>query len=506
MRSTPTSVAMTGSMARDLEAHLLRSDGQEDLCLATYRPSAGTRRTSALLREFLPPEKGEREVHGNASFKGQYVVRASQIAAPSREGVVLLHSHPGGHGWQGMSSCDEDAERSYAYLAHEMTGLPLVGMTLAGGDKTWSARVWEPYGTPRSCESVRVVGDQLRISWNGDLRPRPLLGRHQLRTRSAWGEVIQADIARVRALVVGLGSVGLEVALRLAATGIVNIGIMDFDTIEEVNLDRLVGATSLDACLHRAKTDVAHRLLLEAATARDPRIDVFETSICEPQGLARALNYDVVFSCVDRPWPRAVLNMLAYSDLIPVIDGGIHIDPFVDGGIRNATWRSHVVRPGRPCLACNKQLDLGAVSADREGLWDDPSYIAGFPSSDLPARENVAALSVGVVSSLLTQFVSFVVAPGGRGDPGPLQYVLSTHTLGHRPDRTMENCYFEKSVADGDLRLDLTDQHAAAEEQRALRRSASSRFPVRLGRMADKGLGALRNALLSHLHRRSSTA
>jgi hypothetical protein len=59
--------------------------------------------------------------------------------------------------------------------------------------------------------------------------------------------------------------------------------------------------------------------------------------------------------------------MLAYADLIPVIDGGIHIDPFPDQGMRNATWRSRVIRPGRPCLSCNKQLNLGLVALDREG-------------------------------------------------------------------------------------------------------------------------------------------
>jgi molybdopterin-synthase adenylyltransferase len=506
MMNFRSSVAMTGDTDESLRDHLLRDDGQEDICIATYRPSTGIERRTALLNDLLLPGPGERTVHGNASFTGDYIVRAAVAAASKGAGIALLHSHPGATGWQRMSACDADAESSYAHLVHAMTGLPLLGMTLAGGDRTWSAREWSSDGLTTWSESVRVVAEHLQVSWNDALRPPPRLQPTQLRTASGWGERVQADITRLRVLVIGVGSVGLDVALRLAASGIEHVGVMDFDNVETKNLDRLIGATVQDVVLHRAKIDVARRLLLDGATAEHPTIAVHRLSVCEPDGHALALDYDIIFSCVDRPWARAVLNTIAYADYIPIVDGGIHIDAFPDQGMRNATWRSHVIRPGRPCLVCNKQLDPGAVALDRDGLLDDPAYIAGADRTSATAHQNVAALSISVAASLLAQFVSLVAAPGGQGEPGPLQYSLSTHTIEHLPYLSRPNCFFEKAAGSGDARIALTGRHKRADEIRAASDAAHHDRTARLGRIIDEGLDRLGRIAAHGLRRASARA
>ena len=210
---------------------------------------------------------------------------------------------------------------------------------------------------------------------------------------------------------------------------------------------------------------------MKADTAANCVIDVSDLSICEPEGLLFALDHDLIFCCVDRPWPRAVLNALAYSDLIPVIDGGIAIDTFDDGKMRGATWRSHVIRPGRPCMSCNRQLDLGQVIPDQQGLLEDPKYIAGVGRSKEPINQNVAPLSVSVSASLLAQYVSFGVAPARLGDPGPLRYTLSTHHLERLDCTTKAHCSAELAEAVGDQRIDLTGRHKQAER---MRRAANS--------------------------------
>ena len=487
MNSSATSVAMTAATERHLLDLLIRDDGQEDLCLSTYRPSTGATRSSALLRTVVPPENGDRFVHGNATVTAEYILRAAHIAQRDDCGLVLLHSHPGADCWQFMSGPDRDTESSYAYLVREITGQPLVGMTLGTGNHTWSARHWDVKSADqidcRHCTNVRVIGDRLKVSWNDRLSPPPQTNKTQIRTVSAWGEQCQTDLARRRILVVGAGSVGLDIIVRLASSGICCLTVMDFDTVEVHNLDRLIGATMRDARLQRPKIHVAFREAAKAATASEWQIDISDHSICEAEGLSVALDHDIIFCCVDKPWPRSVLNALAHTDLIPVIDGGIAIDTFTDGRMQNAVWRSHVIRPGRPCMNCTCQLDLGEVSLDRQGLLDDPQYIVGGDQPRETTNQNVAPLSVSVASSLLAQYVSFSVAPGGLGDPGPLRYWFSSHHLEKVSEEARPHCPVEQEESTGNLRTDLTGRHEQAERQR--KKTRSPRMRTRFLRWVD---------------------
>ena len=497
MIADSTSVAMTAATEKDLLTLLVREDGQEDLCLATYRPSTGETRSTALIRGVIPPEDGDRFVHGNATVTGDYILRAAETAQKDDSGLVLLHSHPGANSWQFMSGPDRDTESSYAYLVQEITGLPLVGMTLAAGNNAWSARHWDvDPGNRINCRhstNVRVIGEKLAVSWNHELRPAPKPNERQVRSVSAWGEHCQADLARRRALVVGAGSVGLDVILRLAASGICHLTVMDFDLVQMYNLDRLIGATLRDARLKRPKTHVAHREAARAATAGNFQIDISNYSICEPEGMRLALDHDIIFCCVDKPWPRSVLNAMAYTDLIPVIDGGIRIDILPDGRMRNAIWRSHVIRPDRPCMSCSRQLDLGEVQLDKQGLLDSPNYISGNGNVKKRSNQNVAPLSVNVAGSLLSQYVSFSVAPAGLGDPGPLRYSLSSHFLEHLKDRTRPHCPAEQEEGAGDQRTDMTGRHEKAERTRQMARVPETK--IRLLRWSDDGIQAVANQL-----------
>ena len=135
------SVVIPDDSHQVLHKHLLRLDGQEDLCFATYNPSFGLNRFSGIISSVILPEADEREVHGNVSFKANYFERAIRVARSRKEGLVFLHSHPV-PGWQGMSHDDIVAEERMAPATKAATGFPLLGMTI-GTDQAWSSQVLE---------------------------------------------------------------------------------------------------------------------------------------------------------------------------------------------------------------------------------------------------------------------------------------------------------------------------------------------------------------------------
>lgn len=496
--SRECSVVMTNRVSAILEEHLLRADRQEDICFAVWHPSTGRDRSTAVVCEIVLPLTGERSVHGNADFTSAYFLRASGIAASSHCGVALLHSHPGGRGPQGLSADDYAAESGHAGQTMALTGLPLVGLTIAGNTH-WSARVWRRTAPktyePTFCRNVRVVGDRLQLSFEPTIAPPPPSRQSQRRTVAAWGHAVQANLARLRVGVVGAGSVGGLVAEALARIGIGEIRIIDFDTLEEHNLDRQLHA--FEEGVGTGKARLLADAVRRSATAAGAVVRHFEDSVCEPHGLEVALDCDVLFSCVDRPWPRAVLNLAAYAHLIPVIDGGIMVDAR-NGQFRGATWRAHIACPGRRCLECLGQYDPGLVQMERDGLLDDPTYIAGLPDDhQLRRNENVFSFSMACASLEMAQFVSMLTAPGGVSDVGALQYGLTTGTIERGVEGCKQSClYSNKLLALGDdVHAQVTGEHRVAEKARDRR----IKFIASHNSLVTPSVRSARNALLRRL-------
>jgi hypothetical protein len=473
------SVAMSATVDGQLRDHLLGTQGEEDLAFALFTLSAGRSRSTALIHTVLLPENGDRQQHGNASFNLQYFERALDAAARERSGIALLHSHIG-PGWQGMSHDDVVAEKRIAGTALALTDLPLVGLTI-GTDGTWSARSWEheSHRTYRRlwCESVRVVGKRLRVSFDEKQVPPPAYQEMFKRTQTVWGRDGHANMARLRVGVVGLGSVGMALAETLARSGFESLTLIDFDEVQAHNLDRLQGATRND--IGRTKVSVAKALIERSSTAAKVTVIEVPASVVEPEGYQRALDCDVIFSCVDRPRARQILNHIAYAHLIPVIDGGIAVR-FRHEKFSGAEWQLQTAGPDHPCLECVGAFSAGDADTERHGMLDDPSYMEGLPHDHhLKRNENVYPFSTNLASLEFLQLVALAAGLRQLDSFGVQRYHFVAGML--ESDDTVlctPECDMTSLTGRGDSHFTFAGRDYTAEKARA-RQAMVARRPVR---------------------------
>ncbi|WP_295801243.1 ThiF family adenylyltransferase [Mucilaginibacter sp.] len=463
------SIVISEAAQRQLKGHLVRDDGQEDLCFAFYKLSSGLQRCSALITEIVLPLKGDRNVHGNVSFNAAFFDRVGSLALKKGCGVCFMHSHPSS-GWQFMSNDDIKAEEMLAPRVKSITGMPLVGMTI-GTDEAWSGRFWIKEA-PRQyvrhfCESVRVIGRGLKLTFYDKLLPLPIFDEAFLRTVSAWGDQKQADISRLKIGIIGCGSVGSIIAEALLKTGIQNIMLLDFDTVEAKNLDRLqgIGPDSVG----KSKVFEIQNRLDRIKVGKDVQITAVPYSLIEEKGFKSALDCDVLFSCVDRPWPRFLLNFIAYAHMIPVIDGGIDTNP--NKRITNldqARWKVHTVGPERSCLCCLGQFTPEDVALEQSGLLEDPTYIKSLPKDHFVNRgENVFVFSLGLAGMEMQQLLSLCLQPRGQYY-GPKEFNFNSGTIDSDFDfHCKKNCEYQKMAGLGDsATVGLTGRHSVAEKHR----------------------------------------
>ena len=444
------SAAITAPMDRLLRDHLDKGPDQEDLTFAYWRPSVGKTRVTAILTQVVLPRAGERILQGNVAFTPEYLDRVLE-ERPADSGVALLHSHLG-PGWQAMSSDDVIAERDrLGGPCFGQSGLPVLGLTL-GTDGAWSARLWQREA-PRMyirhwAETVRVVGECVRITYHpAILAIEPT--DSQVATVSVWGHAAQAQLARARVGVVGLGSVGSIVAEALGRVGFSNVTLIDFDLLEERNLDRTAGATEADVIAGLSKVQVATRNVTKTATSARLNVVAVDRSLLDEPGLLAALDCDALICCVDRPWPRFLLNSLAYAHLIPVVDGGIaaHIKP--DGTPLHVAWRIHTVGPEHACMVCQDALRLSDVALDRDGKLDDPDYIRGLSQEDRAriSRRNVFPFSLSVASHEVLQLIGLLTGMPRIGGIGAQTYQAYPGEMTVTQNACRQDCEFAALTA-----------------------------------------------------------
>ena len=120
-------------------------------------------------------------------------------------------------------------------------------------------------------------------------------------------------------LCIGSGGLGSPLLLYLAASGIGNLGIVDFDVVEDSNLQRQVIHST--AYVNQPKTYSAKKRILGINPSC--KVDIFETILTENNAINIIKKFDIICDCSDNFPTRYLINDACVILGKPIIYGSI---------------------------------------------------------------------------------------------------------------------------------------------------------------------------------------
>ncbi|HEY4885764.1 MAG TPA: ThiF family adenylyltransferase [Myxococcales bacterium] len=323
-------------------------------------------------------------------MSNRYYQRGMGQAIADRAGLIHFHSHGGSKSDPTLPSAPSDPDLKsdrrelYAVAQALDADAPIAAgiMTPNGAISVREYRFLQPRddrearlhaytsagGTYSFAEKIRIVGESLRTHQGVPGKPEAMIDLRSFDSSLLlWGKLGQQALAQLRIGIAGLGGVGGILAEHLARVGVGSLVLVDYDLIDEANLNRAQGATIFDARGARPKADLYAELARKSATATGFRADAHIASVVEPDGLTPLLDCDFIFCCADSAFARQVLDHVAYAHLIPVVDGGTTLrgDPKTRVFVAGKSQIS-VASPGLPCLECQGAYTQAEATDARE--------------------------------------------------------------------------------------------------------------------------------------------
>lgn len=216
-------------------------------------------------------------------------------------------------------------------------------------------------------------------------------------------------IACVTVAVPGLGGGGSHVVQQLAHIGFQNYVLYDGDTVEESNLNRLIGATASDS---RAETPKIHlaKMMIYGLQPR-ARVRAFACRWQEkPEPLRES---QIVIGCVDTYKGREEIEVACRRYLMHYIDIGMDVhgkeSPVIGGQVILSS-------PGGLCMRCMGFLSEEKLAREAARYGD----VGGRPQVVWP-NGVLASTAVGLVVDLVTNWTrtrrshAYLVYDGNTG-------------------------------------------------------------------------------------------
>jgi len=282
----------------------------------------------------------------------------------------FVHNHPAAD--HNFSPLDDTNEMNILKGLAGCNGAESFLIAMLLKDEKWYARLRQGV-KPKEILPIRhicVIDDKIRI--NGIDIPGEST-EILMRQEAAFGKPFNAMLRSMRVAVVGVGGTGSSVATLLARAGVGELILIDGDSLDKTNMNRVRGYRIDDAGNNKAKTLAEYIRNLGLNTS----VSAVDKYLNESGEAVDAISSaDIVFGCTDDSLGRDLMNQAVYYYAQVLIDVGLtgYVDIDREGHpyLRDHRGRVSCILPEfGSCLRCQRVITDQKVQYE-QAMKDHP--------------------------------------------------------------------------------------------------------------------------------------
>lgn len=397
----------------ELRKHLIREDGKERAAFIISGRSSTIDDERFISKELILLDKNDllTSEQYQVSWNNDLFIQALKSVELKRLAVVVIHNHGGDY--KQFSSIDDEGEFHLFRLAfNRNAGDKPYASLIMMGDGSLIGRAWKPDLTNQAITKFRIIGKRIRLDYQ-DRRDTYESNEAFQRQSLAFGQSLNKDLSKLKISVVGSGATGSATAILLARLGVGELCLIDKDTLETTNLNRVHGATYSD--VGKAKVDILENHIKSFGLGT--KVSTVKDWVSSLESIEHLKSSDVIFGCTDDHAGRILLNRFAYFYLVPVIDMGLVISVTKSNPpkIQDLQGRISYLFPGSDCLITKGIINQDNAIAENllrnnpktyEGLKKE-AYVVGEGNPAPSVVTFTTQIAAMAVNSFLNRIVGF---------------------------------------------------------------------------------------------------
>jgi len=330
-----------------LKDHLLPIDGSEAVAIALCGRFSSDNSEILLVHDLtlIPNDECFSREPDLLHWPTTRILHYFERIGKSDLALLKIHSHPGN--FDRFSKTDDASDNEFFDSTF--------GWTM--NDKPHASAVMLPGGTifgrffftdlhHEPIDKILITGDTiLKFSRSKRINNADFA----LRTIQAFGEKTYQALSELSIGVVGCSGTGSPVIEQLVRLGVGKIVLVDPDTVEKKNLNRILNTTNSDAKKKKPKVAAIADVIKKIGLGTD--VDCHQVNLYDDVDTLKALiKCDVVFGCMDSVDGRHLLNQLCSFYIIPYFDLGVTLEANGLGGIKQICGSVHYLQPCKSSL------------------------------------------------------------------------------------------------------------------------------------------------------------